>query len=429
MFKKISILLISFAFVLPVALSTTASAQESVFPQSEISISQRRLTDAEKAEWIAEYEAMGGYFTFELEVIRLINNERRQRGLSELQLDLPLMLAARFYAQNMSVFGFGHNVGPYQIPGASHGASMNVAAAFCGDLGVWNGGNSAAGQWTPEDLVRTWMNSPGHIDFILYEPHRYIGMGSHIGGQFGVSHYMFLSNTASADAITCPTSFDINIGDVYIGGENVIGDQNVVGDNNVVGDDNVIISGDDNVAISGDENVVAFTDQDVTVDEEPTTDASNNTNNANQTEATTNSNTNTSTNTSTNRSSNTSSNTSTNRSSNTSSNTSSNRNSSTTTSSNTSSNRNSSTTTNNNTNTSSNRNSSTTTNNNTNTSSNTSSSTTVSRDSNVIINSNGNVTVNRGQNTNVISSDNNVIISSDEDVRVNGTGNVVIRTR
>jgi len=158
-------------------------------------LENRRLTNEERAEWIAEYVAMGGPSAYELEVIRLINEIRADYGLNLLTIDNNLMMAARFYSQIMSNLNttLGHNQGPYATnPSASHGASEQVAIAFGGRL-VWNGGNGAAGLMTPQELVDGWMNSPGHYAYIVHEPHLYIGFGSQLGGQWGVFHYLFLS--------------------------------------------------------------------------------------------------------------------------------------------------------------------------------------------------------------------------------------------
>ena len=142
---------------------------------------------------------MGGAFHFELEVVRLVNEIRVEHGLSRVEIDDSLMMAARFYTQIMANLNtnLGHNEGPYRVPGATHGASRNVAEAFGGQL-RWNGGNASAGRRTPEDLVLNgWMNSPGHRNFILSPEHRFIGAGTHAGGRWGVFHYLFLSDTAS----------------------------------------------------------------------------------------------------------------------------------------------------------------------------------------------------------------------------------------
>ena len=166
---------------------------------SSMTLPDRRLTDAERQQWIAEYLETGGLTAFEAEVARLVNEIRARYGLSQLQVDTNLAMAARFYTQLMVDLNtpLGHNEGPYATnPAASHGASANVAAAFGGNL-RWNGGNGSAGRWTPEALLDAWMNSPGHSAYILSPEHRFIGPGTNPGGRFGVFHYLFLSSDGS----------------------------------------------------------------------------------------------------------------------------------------------------------------------------------------------------------------------------------------
>ncbi|MCL2216969.1 MAG: CAP domain-containing protein [Defluviitaleaceae bacterium] len=157
-----------------------------LYTTSAITLPNRRFTDAERQNWIAEYADMGGASAFELEAIRIINNVRREHGLVELQIDQGLMHASRFYAQTMSnVTGnLGHHEGPY-------GSSGAVADAFGAS---WNAANGAAGNRTPQNLVDGWMNSPGHRANILNSNLRYIGLGSQLGGDWGVFHYSLKSN-------------------------------------------------------------------------------------------------------------------------------------------------------------------------------------------------------------------------------------------
>jgi len=205
------------------------------FPRSGIHLPNRRLTAEERTEWIAEYWAMGGAFAFEMEVIRLINEIRAAHGLQLVSLDHSLMMAARFYAQIMSNLNtpLGHNQGPYAIPGATHGASANVASAFGGQL-RWNAGNAAAGQGTPHELVHGhanwqqlgwsgpggWINSPSHSAYILSPEHRFIGTGTHAGGGWGVFHYMFLSDRSSTPRHTATIENGIGAG-LFTAGETV----------------------------------------------------------------------------------------------------------------------------------------------------------------------------------------------------------------
>ncbi|MCL2044040.1 MAG: CAP domain-containing protein [Treponema sp.] len=167
--------------------------------QSSITLPDRRITDAERNAWIADYRKFGGPTTVELEVIRLINNVRANNSLSQVARDDALMMAARFYAQqawDLRGLGYrgGHNFGPYaDNQSATHGASANVAAAFGGRL-RWNGGNwYSSGNLSAEFLVNGWMNSEGHRNYILSPEHRFIGAGHFPGG----ISYMYLSNQSS----------------------------------------------------------------------------------------------------------------------------------------------------------------------------------------------------------------------------------------
>jgi uncharacterized protein YkwD len=171
--------------------------------KSSITLPNRRLTDAERNAWIDEFRALGGYLEFELEVVRLINNIRAENNLSRLEIDETLMMSARFYTQIMRDLetGLGHNMGPYRVEGATHGASANVVLAFGGQL-RWNGGNgswSSGGSPTPESIVNGWMNSPGHRSYIMSPEHRFIGVGTNVGGRERYT-YMFMSDTRTPDS-------------------------------------------------------------------------------------------------------------------------------------------------------------------------------------------------------------------------------------
>jgi uncharacterized protein YkwD len=170
-------------------------------PTSSITLPNRRLTVAERQEWMADYWVHGGPTDVELEVVRLVNIERTNHGLTPVEIDDTLMMAARFFAQQAADIGGAsasgsdsHNFGPYATdPSAKHGASANVAAAFGANL-RWNGGNwHSGGSSSAERIVTGWMNSDGHRSYILSPEHRFIGMGQYPGG---VS-YMFLSDRAS----------------------------------------------------------------------------------------------------------------------------------------------------------------------------------------------------------------------------------------
>ncbi len=120
---------------------------------------------------------------FELEVIRLTNLERTNRGLPPLRRSDDLTIAARAHNQDMIDNDFFSHTG-------SDGSSPPVRACRegyqpygWGDCYV--GENIAAGYSTPASVVTGWMNSQGHKDNILNAKYREIGLGHSTGGSWG----------------------------------------------------------------------------------------------------------------------------------------------------------------------------------------------------------------------------------------------------
>jgi len=174
-----------------------------IYTRSQIVLPNRRLTNEEMQEWIAEYHAMDGASAFELEVIQLINEVRREHNLVELRIHPELMLASRFYAQTLAnaVFaeirheipgGTAHNFGPY-------GGSGGTAEAF--SVRNRQGANLATGGWTPEVVVNIWMNSPPHRANLLNASIRYVGVGAQQIGA-GPPYTYFMSAPSRAVAST-----------------------------------------------------------------------------------------------------------------------------------------------------------------------------------------------------------------------------------
>jgi len=194
---RISLLIVIFIGIFNL-LGLYAQSQLPATARSTITLPDRRLTQEERNEWIAEYIAFGGPTTVELETVRLINIERANLNLSRVEIDNTLMMAARFFAQQAhdlrGLYSGSHNFGPYATDqNARHGASANVAAAFGARL-RWNAGNwFSSGSMTAASLVTGWMNSEGHRRYIVSPEHRFIGVGQFPGG----ISYMYLSNQSS----------------------------------------------------------------------------------------------------------------------------------------------------------------------------------------------------------------------------------------
>ena len=110
------------------------------------------------------------------EVVRLVNIERTERGLSALTMDTTLNAAAAERVEE-TITRFAHE----RPDGSScftilqeYGISYRTAAE-----------NIARGQGTPAAVVNSWMNSEGHRANILNSSLRKIGVGYARGGQYG----------------------------------------------------------------------------------------------------------------------------------------------------------------------------------------------------------------------------------------------------
>lgn len=106
----------------------------------------------------------------EEEVVALVNEERAKEGLSPLQIDRPLMDAAREKSQDMSDYDYFDHTSP------TWGSPFDRL----GELGItFNtaGENIAYGQRTAEQVMTSWMNSPGHRANILNGHFTHIGVG------------------------------------------------------------------------------------------------------------------------------------------------------------------------------------------------------------------------------------------------------------
>ena len=108
--------------------------------------------------------------SFEAEVVRLVNIERKKAGLAELKHNWELSRVARCKSEDMRDKGyFAHNSPTYGTPFQmmkSFGISYRTA-----------GENIAKGQTTPAAVVNAWMNSSGHRANILNPSFTEIGVG------------------------------------------------------------------------------------------------------------------------------------------------------------------------------------------------------------------------------------------------------------
>ncbi|QOV33825.1 sigma-70 family RNA polymerase sigma factor [Streptomyces ferrugineus] len=104
------------------------------------------------------------------QVVALVNKERSAAGCGPLEEDALLNKAAQGHSDDMAARGFFDHTNP---DGADPGQRITAAGYRWSTFGE----NIAQGQQTPEAVMESWMNSPGHRANILNCSFKDIGVG------------------------------------------------------------------------------------------------------------------------------------------------------------------------------------------------------------------------------------------------------------
>ena len=108
--------------------------------------------------------------SYESEVIRLVNEVRRENGLKALTANWELSRVARYKSQDMLNKGYFSHTSP------TYGTPSQMIKAF--GLSFRTAGETIArGYPTPQAVVNGWMNSSGHRANILNASYTQIGVG------------------------------------------------------------------------------------------------------------------------------------------------------------------------------------------------------------------------------------------------------------
>jgi len=146
-----------------IANNSTIKNPNSIYPGQKINIPEKDATGQ----------------SFEEKVVQLTNQERAKAGLPALKSNWELARVARFKSEDMRDKNyFDHNSPTY-------GSPFDMMKNF-GIKYQSAGENIAAGQKTPEEVVKAWMDSPGHRANILNSSYNQIGVGYAKGGSYGV---------------------------------------------------------------------------------------------------------------------------------------------------------------------------------------------------------------------------------------------------
>lgn len=107
---------------------------------------------------------------YEEEVVRLVNEIRRQNGLHELKSDWELSRVARYKSEDMRKNKYFSHTSP------TYGSPFQMMKSF-GITYRSAAENIAKGYPTPKAVVDGWMNSSGHRANILNASFTHIGVG------------------------------------------------------------------------------------------------------------------------------------------------------------------------------------------------------------------------------------------------------------
>lgn len=131
--------------------------------------------------------AVTGETAFMAEVLVLVNKERAKAGVPALISHKAVQDLAVAKSKDMAINNyFDHKspvIGMYSDQLKRAGISYHSA-----------GENIAAGQKTPEAVMNSWMNSPGHRSNILSKDYTHIGIGTYKGGSYGYYHTQIFIN-------------------------------------------------------------------------------------------------------------------------------------------------------------------------------------------------------------------------------------------
>jgi uncharacterized protein YkwD len=108
--------------------------------------------------------------TAEAEVLRLVNDERAKVGCAPVAVEAHLTAAARQHSLDMAQRNYFSHDTPEGVKAATRMTNAGYQWSMAGE-------NIAAGQRTPADVMKSWMNSAGHRANILNCAYKHLGVG------------------------------------------------------------------------------------------------------------------------------------------------------------------------------------------------------------------------------------------------------------
>ena len=113
----------------------------------------------------------------EQKILDLVNNERKEAGLSELKADSEIMRVAEIKSQDMEDNNYFSHTSP------TYGSPFDMLKSF--GVSYKSAGENIAGHSTAEKAFEAWMDSPGHKANILNSSYNYTGIGVVDSNRYG----------------------------------------------------------------------------------------------------------------------------------------------------------------------------------------------------------------------------------------------------
>ena len=114
---------------------------------------------------------------YENELIALINNYRKSKGLNELIAHPDLMRACRYHAADMGHEDYFEHATYNRVHSQLKRGVSTFKRIKMFYSGFANTENCGAGYQSPEDVFKGWINSSGHYANLLNKSSTHIGVG------------------------------------------------------------------------------------------------------------------------------------------------------------------------------------------------------------------------------------------------------------
>jgi uncharacterized protein YkwD len=150
----------------------------------------------------------------ETDLLAQVNSFRASRGLSTLVVSDSLTMAAKWMATDMSVNNyFAHT----SLDGRS--PTQRMADAGYPAFSTWAGEDLAAGYTAAADVLKGWINSPGHLAVLTNPAYRAIGIGRSYstGSQYGWYWAADFGGIADRAPVSAVASFELGFHSAWAG--------------------------------------------------------------------------------------------------------------------------------------------------------------------------------------------------------------------